>query len=403
MATKPVLMFQSGYLSVMSIPILLLVLMVLLSATELSRSLQQQWYEQNAADNLAHSAALLMARELNIIALSNRALLVNQLLLAQLTGLSSYLALLEQASVRAALATSWVPYLNAALHHLQRVMKVLTPTATRIIEAGVQFQRLIIMSLQVLQGAVRITFARLIPATLAELKQRHDLTETTLDIVHAPGIVPFPWLWWSFLSRQTSANDHERLAELMQHSKDEFTESRTYDWLKLGFIRIAKTGGSELHVSAGGQWQWQSLDTLALHLRILWWREELPWAYGHKHTGRAQRRINDSSYGDSLRVNRRTTQWALSEPKRLANSQAMAYFNRENLSNDIIPSVIVRVGRGIAKARPFFHRPNDIWARVDGLQEHPNLFNALWLAQLEPLTVQDKLVLSQLMPPGESE
>ena len=70
---------QRGYLSVLLLPILTGLLLLTLALIGNGQQLRQHYYRQTMVDNLAISAAVLMAREMNLLAIMNRAILANQL------------------------------------------------------------------------------------------------------------------------------------------------------------------------------------------------------------------------------------------------------------------------------------------------------------------------------------
>src|SRR5690554_8200809 len=74
--------------------------------------------------------------------------------------------------------------------------------------------------------------------------------------------------------------DESLLADMVTASRDPFSQSRSYRWLDGGLVRIQKTGGSELQVEQYGRWGWQALDTVAVHINLLFTRQEIPWGYG---------------------------------------------------------------------------------------------------------------------------
>lgn len=386
---------QRGFLAVLSLPLLSLMLLVTIALAGLVFQLQRSWYLQNTADNLAYSGAILMARELNLHALFNRAILTNQLLLGQLTGLSSYLSMFALAATNAALAASWVPYLNAAMRFAAQVLERSEPVAQGLIKIGITTQTTILNLLQTTQALLPVLTMQQLPKTLAELAEQHQLDESAWEIFHAPGLVKFPWLWWRVTQRRTPRNDDGMLYALQEDSRDQFLRARTYNWFDAGLIKVKKAGGTELVENSIGQWHWQSLDTLAIHLRVLWWQIELPWAQGARTAGQRVHSVSADKFGRSARLNPRTTQWARAQQRRLGRASRPSYFALSEPQNTTHMAIIVRVGTAVAKASPYFVRAEDLWPRADQRIERSNLFNPLWLAQLQPLNLSDRSVLSR--------
>ncbi|WP_417687042.1 hypothetical protein [Pseudidiomarina gelatinasegens] len=388
--------YHNGYVSVLILPALAGLLMLLLGVVSQQHKLQQRWHLQSAADTMAHSAATIMAREFNLLAVLNRALIANQVAQAQLLGLSSWYRNLATATDRLALVSSWIPYLNVVTRHLANATRYVNTPLQTLLSAGLLLQRALVESLRIAQIMVRYSFAMIIPKTMAELAQLQNIPEHKWTLLHSPGLVQFPWLWWTFIPLQSAARDKDLLADLVRHSRDSFSQHRTYTWFNVGLIKAQKTGGTDLVVSQQGSWSWQSMDTVALHVRILFGREEIPWGNGVTHTDRRVKRLQSQRFGGSARKNPRTARWALTEQHSLGGMSTPSYFNREELEPAHWPSVIIQFDDVVAKAGIRFSRPHAVFPRRDTRRERANLFNALWEPELQSLTRPEKLIISQL-------
>lgn len=387
---------QRGYLSVLLLPLLTAMLLLTLAIIGNGQDLRQRFYRQTMVDNMAISAAVLMARELNILAIMNRALLANQLGIAQLVGIASWYQMLASTSSRTARVTAWVPYLNALTQQFNRTVQMVEQPLQQLLETGIALQHGLLRGIMAAQTMVRLSFASLIPKTLADIASLHAVEQPEWQLLHAPGLLEFPLRWWTYIPRQRSGNDRQQLAQLMDQSLDPFSERRSYDWLQLGLVRVRKAGGTELKVDDAGRWSWQGLDTVSLHARLLWLRMEIPWGNGAAYTGNRLRNPNREQYGQSGSINNRATRLAIAMQQQLGSSSpSMHYYQRNDISEQL-PEILVVSGTAVAKAGVFFSRPRELFPRSDQQAEQANLFNALWQSRLQSLSTTDKAVLIAL-------
>lgn len=384
-----------GYLSVFLLPIIAGLLLLFLGAVAQQQALQKRWHLQSAADGMAISAATIMAREMNILSVLNRALIANQVAQAQLAGIASWFQHIKTSSQRLATVTSWIPYVNAVTAQLAKIVTVADQPLQALIQVGMTTQRLLIGAIEIAQVMVRFSFAQMIPESLAEIAKLQNISEHKWSLVHSPGIVPFPWLWWTFITPQSGVNDNRRLATLVMKSRDPFTRSRSYNWFKTGMIKAPKAGGSDLVISQTGQWSWHAVDTVSVHLNLLFLKQEIPWGSGAAFGGDKIARAADSQFGHSKKVNPTATRWALREQIKLSGVTTPRYFDRHDLESDSWPSIVVIFDDVVAKAGVRFSRPSSLLPRTDNKSEKANLYNALWESELQSLNTTEKLLITQ--------
>lgn len=384
-----------GYISVLLLPALAALLLLILAVVSQQQTLQQRWHLQSSADAMAHSAATIMAREFNILAVLNRALIANQVAQAQLVGLNSWYSNIASATERLALVTSWIPYVNGVTRQLAATTTRIELPMQSFIAAGLVLQQGLIGALQIAQVMVRYSFATLLPQTLSELAHIQNLEQQQWTLFHSPGLIKFPWLWWTFVPVVSAAHDDELLADMVRKSRDPFTQNRSYNWFNIGFVKARKTGGSDLHLSKQGQWSWQSMDTVALHVRMLFSRIEIPWGDGVSYQGSRLSHVQPEQFGQSRRINPLATGWALTSQTSVGTMFTPTYFNRKALEPEQWPAVIIIFDDVIAKAGIRFSRPQAIVPRRDQRHEQANLFNALWEPELQSLSKSEKVLISQ--------
>lgn len=393
-------MRRNGFTTLWVLPVLLGLLLLLLGLIAREEALRSSWYQQIAADNLASSAATLLAREMNLVAILNRALFANELAKAQVLGLASWFLMMKDVADRNAMATSWIPYLNGFTRTVANFVRNSEQPFMQILQAVLSFQTWVSTALRATQWYARISFALTLPTTMAELVKLHELTNedgepVTWQLLHAPGLVAVPWLWWTFIPAQASGADRQLARRLMLDSLDPFTRKRTYEWFDAIQVEAEKAGGARLKEAVNGEWSWQSMDTVSIHVRGLLDSDEYPWGDGASYAGAQIDALKASDFGASVRINPRASRWAVTDQLDLkAGAERFRYFNRRHLTPDKWPAVIVVLPKAVAKASVIYSRPTSWFARTDNKLEKANLFNALWQSQLRSLDTLERTILS---------
>ncbi|HET8816913.1 MAG TPA: hypothetical protein VFM61_05630 [Pseudidiomarina sp.] len=388
----PNLQVQRGSIGVWLLPVMMALTIMLFGVLQHGHMQRQSWTRQVTLDHMAISAAILLAREMNILAMTNRALLANQLVVGQLVGIASWFEMLRTSTTRTATISAWIPGLNAVTRQIAVIVRQSQQPIEQLIRAGIVMQQAITLTLSALQTLVRSSFALMIPTTLSDIAKLHTSATFDFEILHSPSLLPFPIFWWSFVRPRHTGNDDRTLQALMEASKDPFSQQRTYPWFDFFALKIIKTGGTELAVDQRGRWHWQGLDTLSLHLRAFWSWQELPWGEGARQQQFIDHVTRDS-FGQSRRFNPRAVAWALNTQRTLQTGYRIHYFDRPQLATETAPSVIVRSGSAVAKAGLRFHRPRSLFARKDQRLERANLFNPFWEGTLQSLSQFERQLL----------
>lgn len=89
---------ESGYAGVLGILLMAAVILSVLSLYDVGQVTTHKIRGQNTADASAYSVAVVVSRDLNFIATTNRAMVANQVAIGQMVGLSSYGHMIEQVS-----------------------------------------------------------------------------------------------------------------------------------------------------------------------------------------------------------------------------------------------------------------------------------------------------------------
>jgi len=392
---------QTGQTLVMMTGVLLLIASLLFAVTDMGKHARQQFYLQSVADNAAYSAAVAMSRQMNFMALTNRALIGNQVAIAQWVGLASYLAMLDRTAENLETITSFIPYVAQITRAISMIVERIEESFAEVARLLVIFQKAVIQGISIAQRALDIEFFFDMPLLINDVVSQHS-QELAWDAYQGGGLVPFPYLWVTMFDRESTSNSEESefFEELTIKSLDPFSKSRGYNWVSLFSHKVVKRGGTELSVNSGGKWDWHSLDSVSLHGRH-WlfggFREQIPLGWGA--SAQDKKRTQRNGYGGAFRSNSNSSSLALSQMESFDVTQgAFNYTKLNHFWSTAADSLVVKVSLGeqvaYAKARTHFMRPESVFPRNDRFIELGNLFNALWQANLGPLSIEDKLWLA---------
>ncbi|WP_404402417.1 hypothetical protein LG288_04420 [Idiomarina seosinensis] len=393
-------------LMLMTVAIFLMVLL-LLAATRMGEHARRQWYLQSVADNAAHSAAVLLSRQLNLAAVLNRALIGNQIAMAQWLGLASWLSMMNAGLKVAAKVLALIPGLQGIAISAYRLLTKIEHFGDQVIRGLILFNVGVVKAISLTQTALQLAMTAETPLSVGQVVDAHD-SNLSWSLYHGGGVVPFPLLWWQFSTlRSTRKRKHsDDFRQLTLKSRDPFTRDRSYRWASVVFLRMQKAGGSALQTPANGRWNWNALDSLSVHYRKYGffgkWKEGLPIAGSARGVFQPYwaSRWQPGSYGNAFDINPGSSRIGFYSMRSYRIQQLpFSYWSLGRGSRYGANAVVVaikdsRSGQiSHARAEVIFSRPLSVFPRADNAQEKDNLFNALWEPQLVPLTAADKAAI----------
>ena len=386
-----------GQTLILMVGVLLLVSMLLFAVTDMGKHARRQWYLQSVADNAAYSAAVGMSRQMNFLALTNRALIGNQVAIAQWVGLASYMSMLDRTADNLETVTSFIPYIGQITRVLSTILDRVEEAYQQLARVLIRFQSAVIQGISAAQRLLDASFVLELPLLIQDIVSKHS-GDLSWEAYQGGGVVPFPTLWWRKTEVRKTSNERQskELEELTLKSLDPFSKSRGYNWIDVFTHKIIKRGGTELSRNRNGGWDWHALDSVSLHGRKWFvgsFREQLPLGWGAK--AQQQRRYHRSGYGAAFQSNSMSSRLGLAQMESFnSNPQKFSYMRLSNFLKMGMDTVIIKVGDSnqvaYAKAKTHFSRPDKIFYRKDDLYETDNLFNALWEPQLTSISYKDK-------------
>lgn len=316
----------------------------------------------NAADAAAYSAGIVHARALNYEAYVNRAIIANELAIAQAVSMVSWLRYFEDAVAQSgvvddyvggyaiigaapvAIALTAIEVINeyvsawtggqADLETVVNLVEYFNALGVINIHAGA------VIGLRASQVATDAAFSTGVPQTslAREVARRSD---PSLDVEMVPESILALARFTKTYGRAGGVGSEERarLADTVMRSRDEFTAARGFEHSTPGWAglfrqgKLVKRGGTDL-VNFD---EWQAVDTMAAHtrerscgkLRISWcgWEENSIAYAARSETGliRSGDGEREPSYGESVRANPDTTSDALSDSVDLRTKGALLW------------------------------------------------------------------------------
>jgi len=377
----------------------------------------------NAADAAAYSAAQWEARSLNFQSYLNRAIVANEVAIAQLVSLRSWSSYVATVTRNGAAVTQWIPPLAAPVRALERGWQAVD-SGIQAVAPGLE-GAISAWNVDVLSNAealahqqAAITAAELVTEVARANEPRAQVLDATrlLQVRNASE-------WQNrFTDRyRRGGGDLRRFVDLLMNSRDGFTRSRR-SGVSVPLLRVARRGGTDLLAERS----WRGVDTLSVHVDLLLDSVEIPLGWGAAEARRSavsQR----GEHGGSLRTNPAASRRALRalrpsglyravpeirdivvpsrrDDRRLRYAVALQLPGKDIVTPDrlLMPRGIESPDRGnrslapsfaadglqaLAAAEVYFRRPS---GRVDGRHEYPSLFNPYWQARLVAVTPAER-------------
>jgi hypothetical protein len=377
----------------------------------------------NAADAAAYSAAQWEARSLNFQSYLNRAIVANEVAIAQLVSLRSWSSYVATVTRNGAAVAQWIPPLAAPVRALERGWQTVDTslqTLTPGLEGAISAWNVGVLSnAEALahQQAV-ITAAELVTEVARANEPRAQVLEATrlLQVRNASEWQNRFTDWY-----RRGGGDLKRFVDLLMNSRDGFTRSRR-SGVSAPLVRVARRGGTDLLAERS----WRGVDSLSVHVDLLLDSVEVPIGWGAAETRRSavsQR----GEHGGSLRTNPAASRRALRtlrpsglyrgvpeirdvvvpsrrDDRRLRYAVALQLPAKDIITPDrllmpqgiespdggnrsLAPSFAGDGLQALAAAEVYFQRPS---GRTDGRKEYPSLFNPYWQARLVAVTPAER-------------
>jgi len=264
----------------------------------------------NAADAAAYSGLVWQARALNFQAYTNRAMVANQVTMAQAVSLTSWTAYGAMTSERLALITSSIPGVNVLTHGLsvgmQSAARVMEPLSSVVVTIVDKVNKVLSGS----QVAMYTSGFIATPEIVRTVAAASD-PDFTADTQYAIAGLVRNFDDWQAFTDSVEEEDLDLLRErgdVVMRSRDEFTEERSWEFFEnfwmyvtpLSRHKIYREGDTRLvalEVDGELRWEWRAVDTIALQSRFFRFlrsekKEEVPIGWASAYANDDQRRAS---------------------------------------------------------------------------------------------------------------
>jgi hypothetical protein len=303
---------QRGYATVLGVVLMTAIALSVFSLYDVGQVTNDKMHSQNAADAAAYSTAVIVSRDLNFIATTNRAMVANQIAIGQMVGLSSYAHMIEQLTTNIdilAKITSLIPGVGQIINGITKALDKGAEAMKKAFDGAAKLTIPVNNEIIGILSGLQFTFHTAMFASgvqvFNEVARENDPTLETANLVGAYTIGNYMNEYTDTLeyntgpkrrvgnSNSTSALHLKRFnqfEEVVLDSRDPFLKDRSGSYV---FGRIREKGGNEFERKVVGNkyaWQWTAMDTM--NVRVLCipiigcaLKAPLAWGAGHALNG----------------------------------------------------------------------------------------------------------------------
>ncbi len=270
----------------------------------------------NTADAAVYSGLIWQARSLNFQAYTNRAMVANQASIGQFVSLTSWTKYAYIVARNIDYVGDFFPVIKPYTQTAESITEMIDEAAVNVAEAFIPIIDSVNGVLSRMQQAVYLASFAATPEIVREVVEENDeryRAETAYSVL---GLGENTQGWRNFTRRYDDRDGLLRKADVVNRSKDEFTNARNLgtsqlipgapDVLDLGLVRvwIRKEGRTNLITEATGsdddswggsagdtEFEWKGKDTLSLHIEerkmtkhgLRWVHKEFPLGWGSRY------------------------------------------------------------------------------------------------------------------------
>ncbi|MES9970964.1 MAG: Tad domain-containing protein [Candidatus Thiodiazotropha sp.] len=260
----------------------------------------------NTADAAVYSGLIWQARALNFQAYTNRAMVANQVSIGQLVSLTSWTQYAHILARNIDYILEYFPVAEPFIEAAERITESIDDVMVNVAEILIPIIDSINGILANTQQAVYVASFAATPAIVREVVEDNDERYHVTSDYAVIGLGENTVAWQNLVRRYEDEDGLLRKADVVNRSKDEFTNGRnlgtsqllpqTPDVLDFYVLRLwlRKEGRTNLvsETEAGAtQWEWKAKDTFSLHREDLrpthrgprWVHREIPLGWGARH------------------------------------------------------------------------------------------------------------------------
>ncbi len=267
----------------------------------------------NAADAAVYSGATWQARALNFNAYTNRAMVANQVAMAQAVSLQSWAQYVRTATGNLSVVLSPIPIIGQIASVVQRVMSAFEPIVDGFGNGMLAVIDPINSALSMAQEAMYLSAFVASPQIVGNVASAND-ARMTWESAFSIGHMGNNLRHWQKFTEQHEPDDEKAMDEriaMINASTDPFTQQRSWEFFRsylplspFHWARLDRSGATRLlRDEESGDTEWKAIDTMSLNNKHYYWfgryrRVELPIGYSMKFAN-----DQDESIEDCARLN----------------------------------------------------------------------------------------------------
>jgi len=414
----------------------------------------------NTADAAVYSGLIWQARALNFQAYTNRAMVANQVSIAQFVSLNAWTNYGHQTAYNVNNTLGWFPPFKPFTQAAESAMEVVDMIVNTVASVAVPVIDGVNMVLSETQRAVYLSTFAITPILVKEVVKANNNNYNVNSVYAIASLGENALDWNNFVKRYDDEAGLKRKADVISRSRDDFTRKRNWSlgtfWVApTSKFKLRKEGATHL-VYDGDEWAWKAKDTLSLHWKnyrckwsgCKWKRNEVPIGWGAAY---ASEDIGcDGRCPAWVSANRRAQSLADSwDPEEISGYNGVrAYYDLTDLSannkdprlqlrvevqvgeNDVKTSTKIQglgsssaptsttvksgIGEGmfwagdktasntmasLSSGEVYFERPSELRVNGQRKKEYGNLFNPYWQVRLIETTNAHRLAAWVLRSP----
>ncbi|MCU7920996.1 MAG: hypothetical protein KZQ95_21950 [Candidatus Thiodiazotropha sp. (ex Epidulcina cf. delphinae)] len=273
----------------------------------------------NTADAAVYSGLIWQARALNFQAYTNRAMVANQVSIGQMVSLASWTKYAYILARNIDYIGTWFPIIKPYTQAAKSITEKVDDVVVNIAETFIPIVDSVNGVLSRAQQAVYLASFAATPAIVREVVEKNDDRYSATSAYAVIGLGENAMGWSDFAKQYDDQTGLQRKADVVNRSKDEFTNARNLgtsqllpgvpNVLNLGLVRlwVRKEGRTNLitedtsssddgETSASNtgndtEWEWKGKDTLSLHEETWkcgrrgcgWRHKEIPLGWGSRY------------------------------------------------------------------------------------------------------------------------
>jgi len=271
---------QGGQALPIGIATILFITMLSLLMFNTNQTISEKMRLTNTADAAVYSSMLWGARVLNFHGYTNRAMVANQVSIAQLVSFVSWGTYVKNVAVNIGTIASIFPPARIIFMAIIKGAKAANRMIKSISSAAVIGIDFLLKTLSIAQETVHLMSAGVMVEVLYEVVKRND-PKYKVSLVSGVDITKKAFSWVNgFTKRYKSNKGLQRKADMIMRSRDPWSKRRAWDagtgfslfgygysvsLNKEGTTKLLAAGNMKSKTSRRVKWEWKAKDTLSLH------------------------------------------------------------------------------------------------------------------------------------------